>query len=55
MRADLERLLDGQFDDCEMSLRDLNLISESVSKSLASVYHGRITYRSTAGVTQRRA
>lgn len=50
-----KRLLDGQFDDCEMSLRDLNLISESVSKSLASVYHGRITYRSTAGVTQRRA
>jgi len=50
-----KRLLDGQFDDCEMSLRDLNLIAESVSKSLASVYHGRITYRSTAGVTQRRA
>lgn len=50
-----KRLLDGQFDDCEMSLRDLNLIAESISKSLASVYHGRITYRSTAGVTQKRA
>lgn len=50
-----KRLLDGQFDDCEMSLRDLNLIAESISKSLASVYHGRITYRSTAGISKRRA
>jgi len=39
-----KRLMDGQFDDCEMTLRDLNLIVESISKSLVSIYHGRITY-----------
>ncbi len=38
------RLLDGQFDDCELTLRDLSRITESVSRSLASMYHGRIAY-----------
>ncbi|MGD9790200.1 MAG: HD family phosphohydrolase [Phycisphaerales bacterium] len=39
-----KRLLDGQFDDCELTLRELKVITESVSRTLASMYHGRIAY-----------
>lgn len=40
----MKRLLDGQFDDCGLTLKELNLIEESLVKSLAAVYHGRIKY-----------
>lgn len=39
-----KRLMDGQFDECDLTLRELNTITESVSKTLASIYHGRIAY-----------
>lgn len=39
-----KRLMDGQFDDCELTLRELTTIVESVSRTLASMYHGRIAY-----------
>jgi putative nucleotidyltransferase with HDIG domain len=39
-----KRLLDGQFDDCDLTLRELNLIVEAVSRTLTSIYHGRIAY-----------
>ena len=39
-----KRLLDGQFDDCELTLRELTLIVESISRTVASMYHGRISY-----------
>jgi putative nucleotidyltransferase with HDIG domain len=42
-----KRLLDGQFDDCDLTLRELNTIAETVSRSLASIYHGRIAYPGT--------
>ena len=45
-----KRLMDGQFDECELTLRDLQTISESISKSVASIYHGRVLYPSTAGM-----
>lgn len=41
-----KRLLDGQFDDCELTLRDLSRIVDSVSRTIASMYHGRIAYPS---------
>ena len=40
----LRRLQDGQFDECELTLRELTKIEESLSKSLAAHYHGRIAY-----------
>ena len=40
----LKRLQDGQFDECELSLRELSQIEASLSKSLAAHYHGRIAY-----------
>ncbi|MFN7020460.1 MAG: HD family phosphohydrolase [Phycisphaerales bacterium] len=39
-----KRLMDGQFDECDLTLRELNTIVETVSKTLASIYHGRIQY-----------
>lgn len=40
----LKRLLDGQFDDCGLTLRELHMIQESLVKSLRAVYHSRIKY-----------
>ncbi len=40
----MKRLLDGQFDDCGLTLEDLELIEQSLVKSLTAVYHGRVKY-----------
>lgn len=42
-----KRLLDGQFDACDLTLRDLALVEKSVVKSLNSLYHARIAYPET--------
>lgn len=39
-----KRLMDGQFEECDLTLRELNLIVEAVSRTLASIHHGRIAY-----------
>lgn len=44
----MKRLLDGQFDECDLTLRDLELVKRSLIKSLLGIYHGRIAYPSTA-------
>ena len=35
---------DGQFDDCELTLKDLHLIAKSFNKILNGIYHHRIEY-----------
>jgi putative nucleotidyltransferase with HDIG domain len=40
----MKRLQDGQFDECDISLRELSQIETSISKTLAAHYHGRIAY-----------
>jgi putative nucleotidyltransferase with HDIG domain len=40
----LKRLLDGQFDECGLTLQELHLIEESLVKSVTAVYHGRVKY-----------
>jgi putative nucleotidyltransferase with HDIG domain len=40
----MKRLQDGQFDECELSLRELSQIEASISKTLAAHHHGRIAY-----------
>ncbi|MEZ6317412.1 MAG: HDIG domain-containing protein [Phycisphaerales bacterium] len=40
------RLSDGQFDECELTLREVRTICDSISKTVASIYHGRIKYAS---------
>jgi putative nucleotidyltransferase with HDIG domain len=42
-----KRLEDGQFDECEITLRELRLVEESLVKSLCAMYHSRIAYPST--------
>jgi hypothetical protein len=43
------RLMDGQLDECELTLKEVHLIEASLVKSLRGVYHGRITYPTPAG------
>jgi putative nucleotidyltransferase with HDIG domain len=44
----MKRLLDGQFDDCDLSMRELQQIQRTCVKSLLAIYHGRIAYPSSA-------
>ncbi|MEA2736075.1 MAG: cyclic-di-AMP phosphodiesterase PgpH [Humisphaera sp.] len=46
----MKRLLDGQFDDCDLSMREIQQIERSCVKSLLSIYHGRIAYPSSATI-----
>jgi putative nucleotidyltransferase with HDIG domain len=41
-----KRQMDGQFDDCDMTFRELHTIRNSLVKSLSAIYHGRIVYPS---------
>ena len=38
------RLEDGQLDECELTLREVHMIEESLVKSLCGMYHARIAY-----------
>jgi hypothetical protein len=46
----MKRLLDGQFDESDLTMRDLDKIEKSLMKTLLSVYHGRIAYPSTSAI-----
>ncbi len=39
-----ERLEDGQFDECDLTLRDLDRIREACIAQLLGMYHRRIEY-----------
>jgi putative nucleotidyltransferase with HDIG domain len=39
-----KRLLDGQFEECGMTLSQLGLVKQSLVKSLTAIYHGRLKY-----------
>lgn len=39
-----KRLMDGQFDECDLTLRQLQMMVESISKTVSAIYHGRIAY-----------
>ena len=39
-----KRLLDEQFERCDLTLVDLSKIEESIVRTLAGVYHGRLSY-----------
>ena len=40
----MRRLLDGQFDECSLTLKQLHTIEDSLVKSLTAVYHSRVKY-----------
>jgi membrane-associated HD superfamily phosphohydrolase len=43
----MRRLLDGQFDECDITMKDLDRIKRALIKTLAGIYHGRIAYPAT--------
>ncbi len=49
----MKKLLDGQFDECDLKLSEIHIVENSLIKSLIGIYHGRIKYpeqqRSAAG------
>ncbi|WP_299467075.1 HDIG domain-containing metalloprotein [uncultured Gimesia sp.] len=40
----MKRLLDGQFNECSLTLSEINIVEDSLVKSLIGIYHGRIKY-----------
>jgi len=40
----MKKLLDGQFDECELTLVELDTIKQSLTKNLNAIHHGRIKY-----------
>lgn len=40
----MKRLLDGQFDECDLTIRELELVERAMVKTLLGIYHGRIAY-----------
>ncbi len=40
----MKKLMDGQFDECSLTLSEIHTIEKSLVKSLIGIYHGRIKY-----------
>jgi len=49
-----ERLHDGQLDECNLTLRDLNIIGDVYIRVLSSMFHKRIEYPETVKELERR-
>ncbi len=48
----MKRLMDGQFAECDLTLRELSLIEHSVTRTLSGVYHGRVAYPKALQISQ---
>lgn len=44
----MKKLLDGQFDNCGLTLQQLDQVKSSLVKSLTAIYHGRVKYSGQA-------
>jgi cyclic-di-AMP phosphodiesterase PgpH len=40
----LKRVLDGQFDECGLTMIEIRIVQESLVKTLTAVHHGRVKY-----------
>jgi len=40
-----DKLLDGQFDECNLTFKDLQIIKETCMKSLIGISHQRVEYK----------
>ena len=40
----MKRLLDGQFDECDLRMAEIRILEESLVKSLLAAHHGRVKY-----------
>lgn len=43
-----KRLMDGQFNQCDLTFKELGLIEDAIISRLCAVHHGRISYPSTS-------
>jgi cyclic-di-AMP phosphodiesterase PgpH len=41
-----KRLMDGQFDECDLTFREIGIIRRTLTKTLSAIYHSRIQYPS---------
>jgi putative nucleotidyltransferase with HDIG domain len=48
----MKRLLDGQFDECDLTIRELDRIERAMVKTLLGIYHGRIAYPPAAATAK---
>jgi len=47
----MKRLLDGQFDEADLTFSEMQIIEKTLVKALLAIYHGRLAYPSTAATT----
>ena len=40
----MKKLMDGQFDECGLTLQELRRVQDSLVKSLSAMFHGRVKY-----------
>ena len=50
----MKRLLDGQFDECDLTFAELEQIEKSAVKTVLSLYHGRLPYPTSKPAEQSR-
>jgi membrane-associated HD superfamily phosphohydrolase len=43
------KFIDGQLDDCVLTLRDINMIAQTFVRVLTAMYHQRIKYPQSHG------
>ncbi|MDB5290325.1 MAG: hypothetical protein JWL69_1566 [Phycisphaerales bacterium] len=43
----MKRLLDGQLEECDLTMKDLEQIERTMMKTILGIYHGRIAYPET--------
>ncbi|MHC4996106.1 MAG: HD family phosphohydrolase, partial [Planctomycetota bacterium] len=47
-----KRLMDGQFDRCELTLAELKRVEDAIVKSLCALHHGRVAYPSDSAKSE---
>ncbi len=53
--AIIDKLLDGQFDECHITIAEWKVVEDSLAKSLASMYHHRVKYPDDPDKDKRKA
>ncbi len=54
-QAIIDKLLDGQFDECDITIAEWKVVEDSLVKSLASMYHHRVKYPDDPDKDKRKA
>ncbi len=50
-----DKLLDGQLDECDLTLKDLNTIGDAFLKVLSGIFHSRIEYPDAKEIERRKS